>query len=257
MRSCERPRKRSASEALPSSVSKRYSLSIRTHGSSCRSRATSSLRRVSSFSALRSLTRCASHSFCDTILCSCFRFFDLVAFALIIAFLAFLAFRYWPIPRLRDQPLSISFTFTDTTNEQSYFGHSSLAAPQRSSALAALSRWRSGKAGSAFVIRHFLSPCSRIRDPPQKQNTAGANVVNQKDKRMVRAEHGDGLDSHGREGHYASRRGGRFRAFLVHIHKRLVDHGREIKVPRPIHAGKIGPGRKRVLHAQIGECRTE
>src|SRR5207302_2979943 len=39
MRSCERPRKRSASEALPSSVSKRYCLSIRTHGSSCRRRA--------------------------------------------------------------------------------------------------------------------------------------------------------------------------------------------------------------------------
>ena len=36
----------------PSSVSKRYALSIRTHGSSCRRRATSSLRRVSSFSAL-------------------------------------------------------------------------------------------------------------------------------------------------------------------------------------------------------------
>ena len=36
LRCCERPRKRSASEALPSSVSNRYSLSIRTHGSSCR-----------------------------------------------------------------------------------------------------------------------------------------------------------------------------------------------------------------------------
>src|SRR6478752_2277455 len=42
--SCERPPKRSASEALPSSVSKRYALSMRTHGSSCRRRASSSLR---------------------------------------------------------------------------------------------------------------------------------------------------------------------------------------------------------------------
>src|SRR5437763_12789359 len=49
MRSCEWPRKRSASEALPSSVSKRYCLSIRTHGSSCRCRVISSLRRVSLF----------------------------------------------------------------------------------------------------------------------------------------------------------------------------------------------------------------
>src|ERR1700720_2571076 len=62
MRSCDRPRKRSASEALPSSVSNRYSLSIRTHGSSCRRRASSSLRRVSSFSALSSSSRAASHS---------------------------------------------------------------------------------------------------------------------------------------------------------------------------------------------------
>src|SRR5437867_2903430 len=61
MRSCERPRKRSGSEALPSSVSNAYFLSIRTHGSSCRRRASSSLRRVSSFSALRSSSRAASH----------------------------------------------------------------------------------------------------------------------------------------------------------------------------------------------------
>src|SRR5947207_349477 len=48
MRSCERPRKRSASEALPSSVSNLYCLSIRTQGSSCRRRANPvpSLRRV-------------------------------------------------------------------------------------------------------------------------------------------------------------------------------------------------------------------
>src|SRR5215207_5893066 len=62
MRSCERPLKRSAIEALPSSVSNRYSLSIRTHGSSCRDRASSSLRRVSSFSALSSSSLAASHS---------------------------------------------------------------------------------------------------------------------------------------------------------------------------------------------------
>src|SRR5438093_10371750 len=36
MRSCDRPRNRSASEALPSSVSNLYCLSIRTQGSSCR-----------------------------------------------------------------------------------------------------------------------------------------------------------------------------------------------------------------------------
>src|SRR5438552_15396893 len=68
-RSCERPRKRSASEALPSSVSNRYSLSIRTHGSSCRRRASSSLRRVSSFSASRSSSRAASHSLRVPVMC--------------------------------------------------------------------------------------------------------------------------------------------------------------------------------------------
>src|SRR5260370_3937022 len=68
-RSCERPRKRSASEALPSSVSNRYSLSIRTHGSSCRRRASSSLRRVSSFSAWSSSSRAASHSLRVPVMC--------------------------------------------------------------------------------------------------------------------------------------------------------------------------------------------
>src|SRR5262245_16589479 len=70
MRSCERPRKRSASEALPSSISNRYCLSIRTHGSSCRRRASSSLRRVSSFSALINSSRAAVHSSRGTTLCS-------------------------------------------------------------------------------------------------------------------------------------------------------------------------------------------
>src|SRR5262245_24454010 len=69
MRSCERPRKRSASEALPSSVSNRYALSMRTHGSSCRRRASSSLRRVSSFSASSSWSRAASHSSRVPVLC--------------------------------------------------------------------------------------------------------------------------------------------------------------------------------------------
>src|SRR3989454_9456717 len=68
-RSCERPRKRSASEALPSSVSNRYFLSIRTHGSSCRRRASSSLRRVSSFSALSRSSRAASHSSRVPVMC--------------------------------------------------------------------------------------------------------------------------------------------------------------------------------------------
>src|SRR5437762_10063862 len=76
MRSCERPRKRSASEALPSSVSKRYCLSIRSHGSSCR-RASSSLRRVSSFSALSSSSRAASHSSRVPVLCVVIVFFSL------------------------------------------------------------------------------------------------------------------------------------------------------------------------------------
>src|SRR5713101_4223163 len=67
--SCERPRKRSAREALPSSVSNRYSLSIRTHGSSCRRRASSSLRLVSSFSALSSSSRAASHSSRVPVMC--------------------------------------------------------------------------------------------------------------------------------------------------------------------------------------------
>src|SRR5205809_344142 len=69
MRSCERPRKRSASEALPSSVSNRYSLSIRTHGSSCLRRASSSLRRVSSFSASSSSSRAASHYLRVPVMC--------------------------------------------------------------------------------------------------------------------------------------------------------------------------------------------
>src|SRR3989441_3674244 len=69
MRSCERPRKRSASEALPSSVSNLYCLSIRTQGSSCRRRASSSLRCVRSFSASSSSSRAASHSLRVPVMC--------------------------------------------------------------------------------------------------------------------------------------------------------------------------------------------
>src|SRR5690242_14910942 len=69
MRSCERPWNRSASEALPSSVSNRYSLSTRTQGSCCRRFATSSLRRVSSFSALSRSSRAASHSLRVPVMC--------------------------------------------------------------------------------------------------------------------------------------------------------------------------------------------
>src|SRR6266545_419095 len=69
MRSCERPLKRSASEALPSSVSNRYAFSMRTHGSSCRHRASSSPRRVCSFSALSRSIRAASHSFRVPVMC--------------------------------------------------------------------------------------------------------------------------------------------------------------------------------------------
>src|SRR2546425_1667124 len=69
MRSCERPRKRSASEALPSSVSNLYFWSSRPHGSSCRRRASSSLRCVSSFSASSSSSRAASHCSRVPVLC--------------------------------------------------------------------------------------------------------------------------------------------------------------------------------------------
>jgi hypothetical protein len=60
----------SASEACPPSVSNRYSLSIRTHGSSCRCRASSSQRRGNAFSALSSSIRAASHPSRVPILCA-------------------------------------------------------------------------------------------------------------------------------------------------------------------------------------------
>ena len=56
------PSEQVLNKALPSSVSDRYALSIRTHGSCCRRRASSSLRRVSSFSSLSSSSRAANHS---------------------------------------------------------------------------------------------------------------------------------------------------------------------------------------------------
>src|SRR3954447_836803 len=78
--SSERPRKRSPSESLPSSDSNRYSLSIRTQGSSCRRRASSSLRRVSSFSASSSSSLAASHSSrVAAVLCCVMRLSPLVA----------------------------------------------------------------------------------------------------------------------------------------------------------------------------------
>src|SRR6267142_2735836 len=69
MSSCERPRKSSARDAFPSSLSNWYCLSIRTQGSSCRRFASSSLRRVCSFSALSKSSRAASHSSRVPVLC--------------------------------------------------------------------------------------------------------------------------------------------------------------------------------------------
>src|SRR5256712_4462488 len=93
MRSCERSLKRSASEALPSSVSNLYCLSTPTHGSSCRRRASSSPRCVSSFSALSSSSRAASHCSRVPVLC------------LVIALLPRLVFDERPQPFGRVVPL--------------------------------------------------------------------------------------------------------------------------------------------------------
>src|SRR5215212_8621103 len=62
MSSCERPSKSSARDLVPSSVSKVYSSSTGTQGSSLRFLASSSLRRVSSFSSASSSSRAACHS---------------------------------------------------------------------------------------------------------------------------------------------------------------------------------------------------
>src|SRR5438552_1020542 len=85
MRSCERPRKRSGSEAFPSSVSNRYSLSIRTQGSSRRCRARSSPRRVYSFSASSSLSRAASHSSRVPVFCFVIDLLSLLSVFVIVA----------------------------------------------------------------------------------------------------------------------------------------------------------------------------
>src|SRR6266536_1331424 len=69
IRSCEHPSKSSARELVPSAVSKLYSFSTGTQGSSRRLRASSSLRRVSSFSSLSSASRSACHSSWVPILC--------------------------------------------------------------------------------------------------------------------------------------------------------------------------------------------
>src|ERR671939_784316 len=68
--SCERPSKRSARDLVPFSVSKLYSFSTGTQGSCRRRSASSSLRRVSSFSFASSSSRAACHSSCVPILCS-------------------------------------------------------------------------------------------------------------------------------------------------------------------------------------------
>src|SRR5262245_23369478 len=70
MSSCERPSNTSASAFSPSSVSKRYSFSTFTHGSSRRCRASSSPRLVCSFSRMSSSSRAASHSSRVPMLCS-------------------------------------------------------------------------------------------------------------------------------------------------------------------------------------------
>src|SRR3989442_5910496 len=115
MRSCERPLKRSASEALPSSVSNLYCLSIRPHGSSCRRRASSSLRRVSSFSALSSSSRAASHSLRVPIMC------------FVIALLSFLRVslhRSFPsVPRSVDVLRSRRFTLPFAAHRVLRHGH--------------------------------------------------------------------------------------------------------------------------------------
>src|SRR4029450_3839222 len=60
-RSCERPSTSSASAFSPSAVSKRYSFSIGTHGSSRRCCASSSPSLVCSFSRISSCSRARSH----------------------------------------------------------------------------------------------------------------------------------------------------------------------------------------------------
>src|ERR671936_430291 len=69
MSSCERPSKSSARDLVPSAVSRLSSLSTGTQGSSRRLRASSSSRRVSSFSCLSSASRSACHSSWVPILC--------------------------------------------------------------------------------------------------------------------------------------------------------------------------------------------
>src|SRR3954447_14664818 len=68
--SCERPSKRSARAFVPSFVSNPYSFSTGTQGSSRLFLASSSLRRVSSFSSFSSSSRSDCHSSCVPILCS-------------------------------------------------------------------------------------------------------------------------------------------------------------------------------------------
>ena len=69
MRSCERPSKSSASVFSPSSVSKTYSFSTGTHGSSARCFASSSSSEPSSCSRSCSALRAAAHSWRVATLC--------------------------------------------------------------------------------------------------------------------------------------------------------------------------------------------
>src|SRR3954452_4974347 len=68
--SCERPSNSSARDLVPSAVSKLYSFSTGTQGSSWRFRASSSLRRVSFFSSASSSSRAVWYSSCVPIRCS-------------------------------------------------------------------------------------------------------------------------------------------------------------------------------------------
>src|SRR6266545_733284 len=69
MRSCDRPSNNSTSVFFPSSVSKTYSFSTGTQGSSCRCFATSSSRLPTSCSRPSSSLRAADHSSCIPTLC--------------------------------------------------------------------------------------------------------------------------------------------------------------------------------------------
>src|SRR5262249_6469838 len=78
----------------PSSVSNRYFLSIRTHGSSWRRRASSSLRRVCSFSAFNRSSRAASH--CSRVPVLWLILTSLISTLIVFSFFKFLLM-YYPL----------------------------------------------------------------------------------------------------------------------------------------------------------------